>query len=290
MINVLGLGISLVFLVISFSFFPFVFSLENENVTKQDIVEIQNKIDGLEHKLQENNQITNDKINDVLSSIDSLAEKFLMHDESLIQAFNVTWSISQIQLFTSIVSGAIVALMVMTISHVASDFKSKRTARNFLRHDFEDVNERVVILISNLRNTLQLIGPNGNIVDSMINRTMLPRIFMRRFLTGLLFFRWDVTTSKMSSLNEDQVEIISKLHGYVIKTDEIPELDIGLVSSTIQQILDSSDPELDQRHLISQALNIDLTTRLQHYDNVFHTIRRDLDPINWLNLSDEHFR
>lgn len=288
MIIILGSG--LVFLVISLSFFPFVFSLENENVTKQDILELQNKIVVLEDKLQENNQILYDEINDISASIDSLAEKFSMHDEGLRQAFDVTWAISNIQLFTSIISGAIVALVVMAVGHVANDFKNRRTARNFLRRDFDDVNERIVILISNLRTTLRLIGPNDEIVDSMVNRTILPRVFMRRFLTGLLFFRWDVAVPKMSSLKEDEVEIISKLHGYVLKTDELPELDIGLVSNTIQQILDSSDAELEQRRQISQALRIDLTSRLQHYDTVFHTIHSDLDPINWLNLPDEHFR
>jgi len=285
-------GILVVFFIVITSFFPFAFpqASQNENVTKQDIIQLQNKINELESAIQEDSEEIKKEVNDIVSSIDSLEQKFSTHDQGSMAAFAATWGISNLQLFTSIISGAAIAFLTMIISHLINDIRNRKVVKGFLQHDFEDVNERVVIVISNLRNTMRQIGPNDNIVTTLINHTTLPRVFMRQFLTGLLFFRWNTIVAKMSVLRQDQVEIISKLHGYVTAVDKLPQLDISLVSDIIQEILDSNRTEQEQRRQISQALNIDLETRLEHYDNVFHTMREDLMPIGWVELPEEHFR
>jgi len=279
-----------IFLIVSVSIIPFGFSEKNENVTKQDIMDLKNELNSLESKYNYSTQEIKDEINQIISLIDSLDQKLSTHKEDLQSAFSVTGGISNIQLFVSITSGATIALVTMIIGYLISDLRNKKTVKTFLKHDFNDVNDRVVILMTNLRNTIREIGPNNTIVNSLFNHTETPRVFMRRFLTGLLFFRWDAAVSNMNSLSPNEVEIISKLHGFIIKIDELPQLDISLVSETINLILNSNDTEQRQRQLISDALRIDLTTRLQHYDKVFHTMRDDLAPIKWINLSDEHFK
>lgn len=262
----------LVFLIVMISFLPITYAAENDNVTKHDILQLQNEV------------------SDVKSIVESIDNKLTTLDKSLQKAFAVTWGISNIQLFISILSGGIIAVIVMAISHLISHYVNQNTVKRFLRHDFDDVNERIVILITNLRNTLNEIGLNSVIVDSLINRTENPRVFMRRFLVGLLFFRWNAILTKMNSLKHDQVEMISKLQSYITKTDVLPQLDITLVSDTINIILDSNITEQEKRDQISEALRIDITMRLEHYDRIFHTMRDELAPIKWINLSDEHFK
>lgn len=88
----------------------------------------------------------------------------------------------------------------------------------------------------------------------------------------------------------DEVEKVSKLHGYIVKTDELPQLDTTLVSDIINEILNSNLLESQQRDQISEALRIDLTTRLQHYDVTYHIMREDLKDIKWIHLREDHFR
>lgn len=291
-----------VFLILIMSLLPITYAAEN--VTKQDITQLQNEVMNVKNNVNSLGQEIKDDISYVNSSIDLLGQeitdmkesaitiekKIDILDKNILSAFTFSDIISNMQLITAIVSGAIIALLTMVIGHEISDFRNRKRAKQFLNDDFKEVNERLVILMTNLRTTLQNIVPNSTIIDSLFNHNETPRAFMRNFLVGLLFFRWDVTVSNMNSLKTNEVEIISKLHGYVIKTDEIPQLDISLISDTINSILNSGDTEQRQRILISEALRIDLTARLRHYDSVFHTVHDDLVPIKWMILSDEHFR
>lgn len=278
----------IIILIFTFSFLPSSFAIEN--ATKQDILNLQNEINNLESLTDNQTNEIKKELGDVKLSVELINENITKLDKSLQSAFAVTWGISNIQLFISIASGAIIAITIMGISHLISPYTDKKTAEKLLNHDFEDVNERVVILITNLRNTLRQIDPNSNIINSLIKREQTPREFMRHFLVGLLFFRWNAALTKMSSMKHDQVEIVSKLHEFIIQTDTLPGLDIGLVSEVIEGILDSNKKETEKRDEISQALRIDLNSRLTHYDNTFHIMRRDLEPINWIKLSNEHFK
>ncbi len=157
--------------------------------------------------------------------------------------------------------------------------------RDFLKEDFENINNQQIEIIPKLKDTLESLGSNDDFINGLFGQQKRYLQIMIDHLPVMHFSLWDAALSNLKDLDKSEQKIILNMHNEIVKLHGYLQRANDPLVQTLSHLASSSSfhgAELMEikRFLIS-TFEYNLSTSKTVYENL-----QNLKDIKWLKMKD----
>ena len=162
-----------------------------------------------------------------------------------------------------------------------------RRTKEFLKEDFQNINDKLVSFIPILQHTLSDLKGSEKILDQLISKRITPIEVMVQHYALMSFTLWDSAVGRMRDLEKDEQKKIHKLHQFLIDSNNFLEPSNDSMAMALRRILSSDENSLEIKRKEMKSFLIDtLENNLHNYDVIYERFRIELNDIAWMKMKD----